>query len=143
MMKWVGVLAFFSILPQHQGANSVMVKRLVFALLVSAAMVWAGKKDETMTVVVFGNGNATCGKVAMNLERAENGESHLPKEARQWVLGNLTGIMMGDSSLFAKLSYLDADAIDGWIVSYCRENPLEILATATRMLIADRQKAFK
>jgi hypothetical protein len=98
-------------------------QRLIIVSLVIAAL-WAGTAN---AVTAIGLGMESCG----SWTEARRTRTSFGYE--QWVVGFMSGVAgaLNDNLFDGK----DAQGVWGWVDSYCRAHPLEMLAVATAELI--------
>jgi hypothetical protein len=118
--------------------------RMTFSVVLAIALMQAPKPQgnvaatQSSGVTVYGYGVGTCGAWLEGRRTSGNNAVTLEVGERiareQWVVGFVSG---ANESLRGALPKTDAYAIWAWVDRYCRENPLDQLATATSELVAE------
>jgi hypothetical protein len=110
---------------------TVKVVWLLASLSLSAVSGPVAAKD---TAEIYGGGASSCGKWL-----AADQEDHY--FYLQWVLGYVSAA--GHYDVKGNLRDTDAEAMSAWIDSYCRQHPLELIATAADVLVRELAKPGK
>ncbi|MFT4756957.1 MAG: hypothetical protein ACI91R_001607 [Vicingaceae bacterium] len=112
------------------------MKISIFLTLILCSL-GAYSKDETGGYAILGRGTISCGAVAAANEKS-NKVGNLA--ISEWVNGYLTAFNILTYGAYDLTKNVDLDGRKQWILKYCKDNPLEMLAVAAKRL-ADELEA--
>src|SRR5688500_4723431 len=101
----------------------------IVLLALSAQADGSGQRDRRVGgYFVYGMGDNTCGSYVLT-------RSATDREAPfQWVLGFVTAHDRINRGAFKET---DSDAVEAWLMQYCKANPLEYLHVAAQHLVIE------
>ena len=113
--------------------------KLSIALLLILSSFNAFSADDSGGYAVLGRGTISCGAV---IEANEKNNRVSMLATTEWVNGYLTAFNISKYGVYDLTKNIDVDGRKQWILKYCKENPLEMLAVAAKRL-ADELESRK
>ena len=108
------------------------------ALVVLPHLLVGAQRLKPGEYTIYGYGTAPCGSwTSESAESARTKTPSIPHVAqRAWILGFVSGVGWTER---LRLRETDSDALWAWVDTYCQQNPLETLATASAQLVLELQ----